>query len=152
MPSVQARSQDWAAQAGLWGLAGSRRERVEVLHILAEEVRHIVLEVVQEEVHRNGLVGEEGGHNLVEEARRIAGAVAALHIAPEEVLEEAARHNGLVEEVGGHILAGVERRIAGVDLVVVGHSPVEEEGHRNRRVGADRRNNQTCLQIGRAHV
>lgn len=127
------------AQAGLWVLADSRRERVEVLHI--------VLEVVLEEGHRNGLAEEAGGHNLAEEARRIAGAVAALHIVPAEVLEEEARHNVLVEEVGDHILAGAERRIAGVDLVVVGHSPVEEGGHRNRPVGADRRSNQTCLLV-----
>lgn len=42
------------------------------------------------------------------EARRIAGAVAALHIVPAEVLEEEARHNVLVEEVGDHILAGLQ--------------------------------------------
>ena len=58
MPSVQERSQDWVAQAGLWVLADSRRERVEVLHI--------VLEVVLEEGHRNGLAEEAGGHNLAE--------------------------------------------------------------------------------------
>lgn len=42
------------------------------------------------------------------EARRIAGAVAALHIVPAEVLEDEARHNGLVGEVGDHILAGLQ--------------------------------------------
>jgi hypothetical protein len=35
-------------------------------NIATHEVRHIVLEVVLEEEHRNDLVEEEGGHNLVE--------------------------------------------------------------------------------------
>lgn len=146
MPSVQARSQGWAAQAGLWVLVDSRHEREEVLHIgleaelqiLAGEARHIGLVEVLE---------EEGGHSLVEEAHHIAGGVqAALHIVPEAVLEEA-RHNVLVVEEGGHNLAEVERRIADVVQVVVGHSPAAEGDHRNHPVGADRRSNQTCLLV-----
>ena len=66
MPSVQARSQDWAAQGELWVLAGSHHERLEVLHIGLVAELHIGLVVVLEEVHRNSPVGEEDGHNLVE--------------------------------------------------------------------------------------
>lgn len=147
MPSVQARSQGWAAQAGLWVLVDSRREREEVLHtgleaelhILAGEARHIGLVEVLE---------EEGDHSLGEEAHHIAGGVqAALHIVPEEVLEEEARHNVLVVEEGVHNLAEVERRIADVVQVVVGHSPAAEGDHRNHPVGVDRRSNQTCLLV-----
>ena len=43
MLSVQAHSQDWAAQAGLWVLVGSRRERRVVLHIVPVAERHIGL-------------------------------------------------------------------------------------------------------------
>ena len=35
-------------------------------NIATHEVRHIVLEVVLEEGHRNGLAEEAGGHNLAE--------------------------------------------------------------------------------------
>lgn len=134
-------------------LVGSRRERLEVLHIVPVAGHHIVpVEVLHNlagEVHRDVLVAEEGVHSLAEEARRIAGAVqVALHIVPGVVLEEEARRNVLVVVEGGHILVEeVVRRIAGVDLAVVGHSPVEEGDHRNRPVGADRRSSQTCLLV-----
>ena len=58
MLSVQGRSQDWAAQAGLWVLAGSRRERLEVLHTGLAEVLEVAL--------RNALAEEEAGHSLAE--------------------------------------------------------------------------------------
>lgn len=41
MLSVQERSQDWAAQAGLWVLVDSRRERLEVPHTVLVAERHI---------------------------------------------------------------------------------------------------------------
>jgi hypothetical protein len=37
LPSVQEHNQDWEAPEGLWVLAGSRRERLEVVHTVPVE-------------------------------------------------------------------------------------------------------------------